>query len=86
METKSRIFCSAIKYNKIVIVGKRHNDCIASLSKITNKNCDDCEQGFIDEDGIFLTREQARERAIECDQVNPHKTWSMTKLFSEDLY
>lgn len=47
------------------------------------------EEGFVDEDGIFLTREEAMNRAISTSQLkrdpNPSH-YQGPKLFSEDLW
>jgi hypothetical protein len=46
---------------------------------------DDNEQGFVDETGAFLTREEAAKHAIACGQITDTK-FQPDKLFSEDLW
>jgi hypothetical protein len=43
------------------------------------------EQGFVDETGAFLTREEAAKHAIACGQITDTK-FQPDKLFSEDLW
>jgi hypothetical protein len=49
----------------------------------------DYEQGFVDEDMVFLTRLQAMDRAVETGQFNrdpnPNQ-YQGPKLYSEDLW
>lgn len=40
------------------------------------------EQGFVDEEGFFYTREEAAEHAFDCKQIPEQKS----QLFSEDLW
>lgn len=42
-------------------------------------------QGFLNDKGKFLTREEAAKEAVECGQVNKLH-WTKDKLFSEDLW
>lgn len=91
---KIKIFSAALKYKKIVIAGKRHHNCYAILSEILlathHKDCalrevngKDVIEGFIDVNNKFLTREQAKKRALKIKQIDPTKD---ARLFSEDLY
>ena len=44
-------------------------------------------QGFIDENGSFLNRKDACQRAIETGQITlPKRTSPQNQLFSEDLW
>ena len=43
----------------------------------------DDEQGFLDHTGTFLSRRQAKYRAIECGQIT---STLHNELFSEDLW
>ena len=78
------IFASAIKQNGIIYVGKRHNDRINTIYKITNKFVNG-EQGFIDEMGNFYDRKRAGILATKTGQIEKLK-YSKEKLFSEDLW
>ncbi|ARK07913.1 hypothetical protein phiA829_093 [Aeromonas phage phiA8-29] len=53
-----------------------------------NKRDGDYEQGFIDQWGKFMNREEALAVATAAGQINARrpKTFPETKLFSEDLY
>lgn len=52
------------------------------------RNCGDYEQGFIDQWGKFMNREEALAVATAAGQINVRrpKTFPETELFSEDLY
>lgn len=90
-----RVVCAAIKgysvaRGEILITGARHFDQIMhriieqlGLSGLPNT----WEQGFIDEQGKFMTREEAFEVATAAGQIC-HKTGNpdSKELFSEDLY
>jgi len=78
------IFASAIKQGEIIAIGKRHNDCIAILSKITNKQVNG-EQGFVDEKMNWYDRRRAATHALKCGQITKLK-YHKELLFSEDLW
>ena len=95
-DTSIRIVCAANRFpglgnGPIVICGARHFDTtmhavIEALS--LQDQAGDAEQGFIDQKGTFLTREEALVVATKAGQLNVHrpKTQPANKLFSEDLY
>ena len=75
----------------LIVVGVRHHDKIMrkqieAAGKI--KEGRTSEQGFIDNSGNFITREDAVVIAKEAGQLNTfrEKTWPEHMLFSEDLY
>ena len=77
--------------SSLIVVGVRHHDKIMreqirAAGKI--KEGIKSEQGFIDNSGNFLTREDAVIIAKEAGQLNTfrRKTWPEHMLFSEDLY
>lgn len=85
---KNRIVIAAIKKNGIVFTGLRHGFIIRDMVNsgfIKDPNKDHVyaeEQGFVDANNIFLTREGARGIAIQAGQIKPdHGT-----LYSEDLW
>jgi len=84
-----RIVCAANRYGDLIICGARHYDMVmhAAIKVIEYKYRDAREeQGFIDNNGEFLTREQAFWVALKAKQIR-HKTGSNTPvLYSEDLY
>jgi hypothetical protein len=86
------IVCSAIlAENGDIISGRRHIDCIKIMVKSgkyelpVSKNV---VQGFLDDNGNFLNRIEARKHFIEYGQIpaSGPNTIHETLLFSEDLY
>jgi len=61
---------------------KRHHHIISML--FDGKHTVKGEQGFLDEEWNFLTREQAAEKALSSGQIEKLK-WP-PKLYSEDLW
>ena len=59
---------------------------IADKLCINNVDASEDDQGFLDEDGNYLTREQALERALETNQVKDINNIRAGILFSEDLW
>jgi len=85
-----KIKCAAILYN-----GKTYGEpgqCHADigLDMIRNKVCR-CPfpggpaQGFVTEEGVFVSREDALKIAIAAGQVKEGQTCHKDRLFSEDL-
>lgn len=92
------VVCAACKYGDLIICGARHFDMVMH-SQIRHIREDKlfsfeeagrAEQGFIDQFGVFMSREEAFEVARAAGQLNvrrektPHP--DSTELFSEDLY
>ena len=78
---------SAIKSGDKVYTGRRHHNIIQEMRKggCPRSSVAQANQGFITLDGIFLTREQALSRAVECGQViMADKKGNQNQLFSED--
>lgn len=87
---KRTIVCAAIRNeNGRIICGARHYDGIMH-SQILASNDDwtknYIEQGFIDQKGIFLTRNEAYIIAKENNQIIHRCGGDNEKLFSENLY
>jgi hypothetical protein len=94
--TQRRIVCAAISKGGQTILGARHFDKIMhqvieqiAIGKIPGfqEYMRDADQGFIDQWGKFMTREEAFEVATAAGQIlektgNPDSK----ELFSEDLY
>lgn len=85
-----KIVCSALLHeNGDMILGPRHFDLVMRKQilnyKLTTISWNNATQGFINQRGEFLDREQALRVAIEADQVKL-PTISKFWLFSEDLY
>lgn len=93
---EQRVVCAAIKFGPIVIVGVRHFDSLmhSMLRKLSINPMREHVQGFVDNQGSFLTREEAwlvaeaqgqiirrvgGDETIEGDVKTGH-------LYSENLY
>ena len=75
-----KIVCGArhwdnIMRGQILIAGKRPLEWIAGV-----------EQGFIDQYGVFMSREEAYILAKEMGQIKYGREYSKGTLYSEDLY
>lgn len=91
-EFKRVVVCAACKIDDIVFCGARHFDAIihkqinAAFSEVELMSLRrDIKQGFIDNQGNFLTRTEALEVAKQAGQIK-FKHPPAHKLFSEDLY
>lgn len=79
------IVCAACKWNDVIICGARHWDSVmrkqfSYISMIEETTAPNWIQGFIDQFGEFLTREEAASVAFVSKQANTNC------LYSEDLY
>jgi len=86
---KSKIISSACKLNDKIWTGFRHSDCFAKmrLDGMTLEDKKNIIQGFMDEDGNFLTRREAFERAVLCGQVKDEGEAPENRiLVSEDVW
>jgi hypothetical protein len=87
---EQHVVCAAIR-NKSgrIICGARHYDGVMH-SQILASNDDwtksDVEQGFIDQRGRFLTRQEAFAIATATGQIKYRVGGDKGKLFSENLY
>jgi len=86
-------FNDSIKYDHqpfnieigFVICGHRHHNCFMTayiLNKDTKLQTVNNTQGFLTNDNLFVTREEAAIIAYNAKQISE----STNKLFSEDLY
>lgn len=89
--TSRRVVCAAVKFSDgLIVTGPRHfdNTMHAVISRVgfsTSKHCADAEQGFVDQWGRFMTREEAFIVAWSRGQFLA-KSETPGVLFSEDLY
>lgn len=87
--TDRRIVCAAIRNsNGEIICGPRHFDSLMHR-QIFNSVATDwktAEQGFVDQQGLFHTREQALYIAQQANQIIRRVGGDTTQLFSENLY
>ncbi len=74
----------------MIVVGPRHYDATMReiiLNLKEDKDWSKAEQGFIDQFGIFMGREEAWDVAEKADQIKFRKPGMMgPKLYSENLY
>lgn len=96
------ILASAIKFHidetneDVVLCGARHGDVFQQLEALgfePRKGYTELEQGFIDHNNNFLTREEAYEHAKMCGQIcakivyeREKKGLFGKKIISEDLW
>jgi hypothetical protein len=88
---KSWIVCAANRHKetKLIVCGARHYDPIMRAQMNAMEGFPHwlrCEQGFIDQYGTFLTREEAWQVAKDNDQIRSRCPGDEGKLFSENLY
>lgn len=87
---QTRVVCAACKDDKgRIVTGARHFDSIM-MEQIQRspepENWRKSEQGFIDQRGRFLTREEAYEIALDQKQILRRVGGDGGTLYSENLY
>lgn len=88
-QKKRIVVCAAIRTEDgLIICSARHWDrLMGSVAReIGIERCRTAEQGFIDQFGNFLTREEARELVLTTGQLSEDQVDHHRMLFSEDLY
>lgn len=89
-----RVVCAANNYGGYIVTGARHYCYIMRMQLMTIGEelllefCggyDNVQQGFIDQYGIFMDREEACVVAKQAGQILDRHEWGET-LFSESLY
>ena len=82
-----RIVCAAIRNSTgYIICGARHYDTIMRQAiRTSTQNWSNSEQGFIDDKGNYLTRQEAWVVADKAGQII-RKVATDGELFSENLY
>lgn len=90
VKPQSVVVCAANRHSSgLIICGARHWDMLmhAQAEASGLMGWHDCEQGFINQFGEFLTREEALAVVKESGQpFEQDRNVSKTKLFSEGLY
>lgn len=87
--TQRRVVCAALWKTPNLVIGPRHFDLVmhrqieAMNLGVTMRNA---TQGFIDQWGVFMDREEALQVAHEAQQILGVKCTPFNELFSEDLY
>ena len=85
------VVCAALRFGDVIVCGPRHFDHVMQplLENVrATTGVFKPEQGFVDQYGKFMTREEALLVAEAEGQINERrpKTSPATSLFSEDLY
>lgn len=83
------VVCAALHVGEELILGPRHYDQTMQRQIQTRPDTVlwyDAEQGFIDQYGAFLTREEAWLVAEKADQLRRRVNGDGEKLYSENLY
>lgn len=78
---------AAVRRNGDVVTGRRHGDCILVAVRLGwDAPIMHDEQGFVDEDDNFYTRQEALEEAVRCGQLPKERLADPRKLTSEELW
>lgn len=92
-DTPRRVVCAANRYPcGAVILGPRHFDALmrqqiqllSNLGHVLRHS--NAEQGFVDQRGEFLTREEAHKLAAAAGQIIRRCGGDEETLYSENLY
>ena len=90
MDKQRVVVCAANKNNDgLIICGARHYDGIMTPQMVNSAaywTAESIEQGFIDNRGVFMTREEAWKVASDAGQIAYRVGGDEGKLFSENLY
>lgn len=87
-----RIVCAAAKLDDAIIVSPRHFDPTMHEAlrvrsfKYPHENWHNSIQGFVDQQGIFLTREEALVVAKAANQIVRRVGGDQFRLYSENMY
>lgn len=82
------IVAVAVRFRDLVMsmqMPARHHDLLWAVAA-AGINPHDCDQGFLDRRGVYLSRMTARTLAIAHGQVKEDDLPSGAELFSEDLW
>ena len=95
-ETNRIVVCAANMHGGVIVLAPRHFDATMhdQISKLEEGFAPTCssfwEEGFIDQKGVFMDREEAYQVALAAGQINLHRPKSGNPdspvLYSEDLY
>lgn len=84
-----RIVCAACRFDDgHIILGIRHWSPDMRLSAALQGYCPTKkhDQGFVDQFGVYLSRQEAFKIAISQGQYRPYEPYNFGTLYSEDLY
>lgn len=82
------VVCAACRKEGVIFAGARHYDLVMQVQMDATGTDGPCDEGFIDQWGVFMNRKEALAVATAAGQINARreKTWPEDELFSEDLY
>lgn len=81
------IVCAAVRDRSgDVVCSARHFDTLMNRQLSRSTLLPPHEQGFVDQHGVFLTREEAFTVAFDAGQIMRRVGGDEGKLFSENLY
>jgi len=86
---EKRVVCAACRWpDGHIILGIRHFSPDMRLSAALQgyEHVAGIDQGFVDQYGQFLTRQEAFKIALENGQYRPYEPYTIGTLYSEDLY
>jgi hypothetical protein len=83
-----KVVCAAIKLQSgLIVCGARHfDDVMRAQIRACGHSHVGGEQGFIDQRGVFLTRQEARQVAEASGQITRSVGGDANRLYSENLY
>ena len=89
--TQRRVVCAALRHesSRMLVIGVRHFDSvmrqtIQAFGGIAE--WERAEQGFVDQFGVFMTREEALAVATSSGQIIRRVGGDGLRLYSENLY
>lgn len=86
------VVCAALSLDLDVILGPRHFDSTMRLAIDLldllgyDRDWSKAEQGFVDQHGVFMTRQEAYQVAVEAKQIRRPEGGPVGVLYSEHLY
>lgn len=81
------VVCAALRSSGLIICSPRHFDPISRAAlKAAGHSHIGCEQGFVDQYGVFMSREEARVVAVAANQIVRRCGGDEKRLYSENLY
>ena len=86
-----KVVCAAIRSQKTgaIVAGARHYDTVMrdQMNRCGGfKEGRPYDQGFIDQNGVFMDRQEAWKVAEAAGQLKDYQSYTPGTLFSEDLY
>lgn len=86
-----RVVCAAVRMSDgVIFTGIRHFSpdmhLVITLAGYNEDKKIGAEQGFVDQWGKYLTRQEAFDIALRNGQYRPYPPFTFGTLYSEDLY